>query len=82
MLPVKKKKYQKPEAEREIFDLDRSNRVKECKQPKKIRVRIFDMVAECFKGKGYVEMEISDDEDAFADTEKDFGTINVKEEDI
>ena len=79
MLPVKNPK---PEAEREIFDLDRSNRKKECKPPKKIRVRFFDMVAECLKGKGYVEMEISDEEDAFPENEKDFGTLNLKEDDI
>lgn len=70
------------EPEREIFDLDRSDRKQECKPPRKIRVRFFDMVAECLRGKGYVEMEISDDEDAFKDNEKDFGKINIKNEDI
>ena len=78
MLPVKKKV---PEEEREIFDLDRKDR-KQKKTQKKIRVRIFDMVSECFKGKGFVEIEVSDDEDAFLDNESDFGTINIKEEDI
>ena len=82
MLPIKKDKFRKPEPEREIFDLDRSNRVQQPKKSKKIRVRLFDMVAECLRGKGYVEMEVPDEEDAFKDTEKDFGTINIKEEDI
>ena len=56
-------KVSKPqkEPEREIFDLDRSDRKQECKPPRKIRVRFFDMVSECFKGKGFVEIEISDD---------------------
>ena len=78
MLPLKKKK---PEEEREIFNLDRNDR-KPKKTPKKIRVRFFDMVSECFKGKGFVEIEVSDDEDAFQDNENDFGTINIKEDDI
>lgn len=78
MLPVKKKV---PEEEREIFDLDRKDQ-KQKKTQKKIRVRIFDMVSECFKGKGFVEIEVSDDEDAFLDNESAFGTINIKEEDI
>lgn len=77
-------KVSKPqnEPEREIFNLDRSDRKKECKPPKKIRVRFFDMIAECLRGKGYVEMEISDEEEAFEDNEKDFGKINIKNEDI
>ena len=70
------------EEEREIFNIDRSDRKKECKPPKKIRVRLFDMIAECLKGKGFVEVEISDEEDAFQDNESDFGKINIKEEDI
>ena len=78
MLPIKKRL---PEEERQIFDIKRDNQ-KQKKQNKKIRVRIFDMVAECFKGKGFVEIEVSDDEDAFQDNEKDFGTINIKEEDL
>ena len=40
------------------------------------------MILECMRGKGFVEIEISDDEDAFEDNESDFGTINIKEEDI
>tara|TARA_B100000902_G_scaffold164852_2_gene159845 strand:+ start:10013 stop:10252 length:240 start_codon:yes stop_codon:yes gene_type:complete len=77
-------KVSKPqkEPEREIFDLDRSDRKQECKPPRKIRVRFFDMISECLRGKGYVEMEISDEEDAFEDNEKDFGKINIKNEDI
>ena len=81
MLPHKKKKYQRPEPEREIFDLDRSDRKVEAKPPKKFRIRIFDVVAECLRGNTYVEME-AEEEDAFEDNEKDFGTITVKEEDI
>ena len=72
----------KPDPEREIFKLDRKNRKEEAKPPKTVRVRVFDMIVECFKGKGYVEIEVSDDEDAFQDEEKDFGTINIKDEDI
>ena len=71
-----------PEEEREVFNIDRSDRKKECKPPKKVRVRLFDMILECMRGKGFVEIEISDDEDAFEDNESDFGTINIKEEDI
>ena len=82
MLPMKKKKFRKPEPEREIFDLDRSNRTQQPKKPRRIKVRFFDMVAECLRGKGYVEMEVPDEDDAFEDNEKDFGTINIKEEDI
>ena len=70
------------EPEREIFDIDRSDRKKECKPPRKIKVRFFDMVAECLRGKGYVEMEISDEEDAFEDTKREVKTINIKDEDI
>lgn len=79
MITVKKGR---PSEEREIFDLDRSDRKRECKPPRKIRVRLFDMVAECLRGKGYVEMVIPEEEDAFVDTEQDFGKINIKEEDI
>lgn len=75
-------KKPKPEEEREVFNIDRSDRKKECKPPKKIRVRFFDFISECLRGKGFVEIEISDDEDAFEDNESDFGTINIKEEDI
>ena len=75
-------KKPKPEEEREIFNIDRSDRKKECKPPKKVRVRFFDMIVECMRGKGFVEVEISDEEDAFQDNESDFGTINIKEEDI
>tara|TARA_X000000950_G_C13739360_1_gene587795 strand:+ start:97 stop:342 length:246 start_codon:yes stop_codon:yes gene_type:complete len=81
MLPAKKKKLQRPEPEREIFDLDRSDRVVEAKPPKKLRVRIVDVILECFKGNTYVEME-AEEEEAFEDNERDFGTITVKEEDI
>jgi len=80
MLKVIKK--ENPSEEREIFELDRSNRKKECKPPRKIRVRLFDMIAECLRGRGYVEMVIPEEEDAFVDTESDFGTININEEDI
>ena len=77
-------KVSKPqnEPEREIFDLDRSDRKQECKPPKKIRVRFFDMIAECLRGKGYVEMEISDEEDAFEDNKKEIKTIDIRNEDI
>lgn len=70
------------EPEREIFNIDRSDRKEECKPPRKIRVRFFDMVIECLKGKGYVEMEISDEEDAFEDTTVETKTINIKDDDI
>lgn len=62
------------EPEREIFPLKRP--------PKKVRVSFFDMITECFRGKGYVEIEVPDDEDAFVPAGKDFETINLKEEDI
>ena len=76
-------KKAKPEEEREIFNLDRSDRKKECKPPpRRIRVRIFDMVSECLRGKGFVEIVVSDDEDAFEDNESDFGTIKINEEDM
>ena len=81
MLPAKKKKHQRPEPEREIFDIDRSNRIVEDKPPKKFRVRIFDVISECLRGNTYVEME-AEEEEAFEDTEKDFGTINLKQEEI
>tara|TARA_B100001059_G_scaffold197051_1_gene202309 strand:+ start:180 stop:380 length:201 start_codon:yes stop_codon:yes gene_type:complete len=61
------------EPEREIFPLKRP--------PKKVRVSFFDMITECFRGKGYVEVEVPDEE-AFGPVEKDFETINLKEEDI
>ena len=70
------------EPEREIFNIDRSDRKEECKPSRKIRVRFFDMVIECLKGKGYVEMEISDEEDAFEDTTVETKTINIKDDDI
>jgi len=81
MLPSKKKKKERPDPEREIFDLDRSDRKVEAKAPKKFRVRLVDVVLECFRGNTYVEME-AEEEEAFEDTEKDFGTINLKEDDI
>lgn len=72
------------EPEREIFSIDRSDRKQECSPPKRktVRVRFFDMVAECLRGKGYVEMEISDDDEAFQNMEKRIETINIKNEDI
>lgn len=79
---MKVAKQPKPNPEREIFPLDRSNRKEEAKPPRTVRVRVFDMIVECFKGKGYVEVEITQEEDAFQDEEKDFGTINIKDEDI
>lgn len=50
------------------------------KKHKKLRVRFFDVVAECFKGNSYVEVEV--EEDAFEEAPKEFATINVKKEDI
>ncbi len=79
---MKVAKKPKPDPEREIFNLDRSNRKEEAKPPRTVRVRVFDMIVECFKGKGYVEVEVDQEEDAFQDEEKDFGTINIKDEDI
>jgi len=77
-------KVSKPqnEPEREIFNIDRSDRKQECKPPRTVKVRVFDMIVECFKGKGYVEMEISDDENAFDDNVDELKTINVNDEDI
>ena len=80
---MKVTKKKQPDPEREIFKLDRSNRKEEAKPPRTVKVKVFDMLVECFKGKGYVEIEVSDEEDAFSDNiESDFGTINIKNEDI
>ena len=69
------------EEEREIFDIDRSDRKVECKT-KKIKVSFFDMVINCFKGRGYVEVEVDAQEDAFKDNKAAVATIKVTDEDI
>ena len=71
----------RPEPEREIFPLQRTSE-RQTAPRKKVRVSFFDMITECFRGKGYVEIEVPDDEDAFVPAGKDFETINLKEEDI
>jgi len=50
------------------------------KKNKKLRVRFFDVIAECFKGNSYVEVEV--EEDAFEEAPKEFSTLNIKKEDI
>ena len=68
------------EEEREIFPLNRPPEQKE-KKKRSFRVSVFDVFVECFKGKGFVEITVDDDEDLFVET-NEFETINVKEEDI
>lgn len=69
------------EEEREIFDIDRSDRKVECKT-KKVKVSVFDMIINCFKGRGYVEVEVDTREDAFKDNKPAVATIKVNDEDI
>ena len=69
------------EEEREIFDIDRSDRKQVCKT-KKIKVSVFDMIINCFKGRGYVEVEVDTQEDAFKDNKAAVAMVDVKPEDI
>lgn len=69
------------EEEREIFNIDRSNEKIECKT-KKIKVSFFDMIINCFKGRGYVEVEVDTQEDAFGDNKPAVATIDINNEDI
>ena len=80
MLPVKNPQN---EEEREIFPLKRDPKDDHVKKgARRFRVSFFNILSECLRGKGFVEIEVSEEEEAFEDTEKDFGTINIKESDI
>lgn len=81
MLPVK---HPEREEEREIFPLNRTEEDQDVKKgSKKFRISLFNIFSECLRGKGFVEIEVSEeDEDAFVEPEKQFDSINVKETDI
>lgn len=71
------------EEEREIFPLKREEKDDTVKRgSRRFRVSFFNILSECLRGKGFVEIEVSEEEEAFEDNEKDFGTINIKESDI
>ena len=80
MLPVRNPQN---DEEREIFPLKREEKDDTVKKgSRRFRVSFFNIISECLRGKGFVEIEVSEEEEAFEDNEKDFGTINIKESDI
>lgn len=80
MLPVRNPQN---EEEREIFPLKREEKDDTVKKgSRRFRISFFNIISECLRGKGFVEIEVSDEEEAFEDNEKDFGTLNIKESDI
>ena len=80
MLPVRNPQN---EEEREIFPLKREEKDDTVKKgSRRFRVSFFNIISECLRGKGFVEIEVSEEEEAFEENEKDFGTINIKESDI
>lgn len=80
MLPVRNPQN---EEEREIFPLKREEKDDTVKKgSRRFRVSFFNILSECLRGKGFVEIEVSEEEEAFEDNEKDFGTLNIKESDI
>ena len=78
---ILKVKNPEQEEEREIFNIDRSDRKVEC-PTKKVKVSFFDMIISCFKGKGYVEVEVEREQDAFEKNKPAVATIKINEEDI